>query len=113
MSTATVITAPPGAKIVDLRNILAPAGYAALVADDVWGVLIDIATRGAALGIERARQAGLAAGVFQGYDPAAWADPAQATGRATWALNVLHGADALAPGLTVGLDFEAVPIPEM
>ena len=104
-----VVTAPAGARIVDLGGVLTGPQAAALAQDGVWGVLLDLATPGIAPSIESARMNGLHVGVFQGYYPAAFIDPQAADQRAQWALTVLHSADALEPGLTVWLDWEAVP----
>ena len=108
-STLVLETAPAGARLVDMGAILDAAGYQALRQAGVWGVLIDVATEGAAAGIERARAAGLRVGVWQGYDPQAFLQPEAAVQRAAWALTVLHAAGVLVPGLTLAVDWEAVP----
>lgn len=107
-----IVTAPQGARIVDTGSVLTAGQCAALAQAGVWGVVLDVATPGIAASIAAARANGLHVGVFQGYYAPAFLNAAAADQRAQWALAVLHGAGLVEPGLTVWLDWEAVPAQE-
>lgn len=106
MSTPILYTPKPGAKWADFGSGGHPlAWYASLVASGFDGVILD--TYSAQPSDARyALQAGLGVMMVQGYDPAAWADPALAVSRAQQAVAFAQSA-AYPAGATVWLDFES------
>lgn len=106
MPTPILYTPKPGAKWADFGSGGHPASwYASLVAAGFDGVILDTYSAQAS-DVQDALQAGLGVLFVQGYDPAAWADPALAVSRAHQAVAFAQSA-GYPQGATLWLDFES------
>lgn len=106
MPTPILYTPKPGAKWADFGSGDHPlAWYASLVVSGFDGVILDTYSAQAS-DVQYALQAGLGVMFVQGYDPAVWADPAQAAIRAQQAIDFPRSVGYPA-GATTFLDFES------
>lgn len=108
MGTVTVV--PLVGEAVDTGKALSQIQLQALWTAGVTQILLDVATPGIGATIQAALDVGMTVGFFQGYYPPEFASVTWATQRADGALSTVRQALGTVPqGVTIGLDFEAVP----